>query len=380
MPTNAPPSTSQTGADAPPVGISNRSRIVSLQAARGIAAVWVLLFHLDWILRSQPTHELFFGGAFSSGHLGVDFFFVLSGFIITHAHFSDVGQPTEARRYVLNRFIRIYPLLFIINAAKLAYLALASDAATHQKLNPLVVVRSFFVMTSIDNGLVDVAWTLTHEAMFYALFLLVIVLGWRAGAVMAAVWTAGILALAVTVDAELDAFHSVVFSPRNLQFITGVLACLAARRGLTKTIASASLLAGLALVAAGIPIESLTHPNPTFQSKSYWAVAFAALVAGITSLEHQTGWKPPAWLAVLGDASYSIYLFHTSILLVLFKLATKTRAIHFFGNSSFTMLALGIGSLAASLVIWFLLERPMTRALRHHIRPGPRTNHPRANT
>jgi peptidoglycan/LPS O-acetylase OafA/YrhL len=87
-----------------------RAALESLQACRGFAAIAVLLFHTTGILE-QPKywHSDPFGSLFRPGDSGVLFFFVLSGFIISHAHRNDVGRPATFTRYVTNRISRIYP-------------------------------------------------------------------------------------------------------------------------------------------------------------------------------------------------------------------------------------------------------------------------------
>lgn len=95
--------------------------ISSLTSLRGIAALWVMLFHLDVIFFYRDfgaliPHEL--TGLITKGYLWVDFFFLLSGFVISHVY--GVSFATCSNRYSLirsflwARFTRIYPLHFFI--------------------------------------------------------------------------------------------------------------------------------------------------------------------------------------------------------------------------------------------------------------------------
>ena len=65
---------------------------------------------------SRPDAGLPFGGLFLFAHAGVDFFFVLSGFIIYRVHRGDIGSPHRLSRYAWRRFVRIYPTYWIILA------------------------------------------------------------------------------------------------------------------------------------------------------------------------------------------------------------------------------------------------------------------------
>ncbi|KXX66837.1 acyltransferase [Flammeovirga sp. SJP92] len=104
--------------------------ISSLTALRGIAAIWIVFFHIDVCtyyrdLGSVISRES--SGILSKGYLWVDFFFILSGFIIYHiygATFKDGLNLTKVKSFVWNRFAKIYPLhiitlLLLIGASEL---------------------------------------------------------------------------------------------------------------------------------------------------------------------------------------------------------------------------------------------------------------------
>jgi peptidoglycan/LPS O-acetylase OafA/YrhL len=84
-----------------------------LHYGRGVAALLVCLFH------SYGLIEKYFGGMawgnlFQAGHSGVEFFFILSGFIILHAHRQDAGRPEKIQPFLLKRAIRILPLFWLV--------------------------------------------------------------------------------------------------------------------------------------------------------------------------------------------------------------------------------------------------------------------------
>src|SRR5205823_13541637 len=90
-----------------------RPKLAWLQIFRGFAAVLVVIHHVtgstDFYL-----HSSFLGGLFTVGWLGVDFFFVLSGFIITYIHYGDIGNRSTLKAYATKRFLRIYPIYWIV--------------------------------------------------------------------------------------------------------------------------------------------------------------------------------------------------------------------------------------------------------------------------
>jgi len=98
--------------------VSTPIHINSLTPLRGIAALWVVLFHADVCLYYRDLGALIdrdASGIFSRGYLWVDFFFLLSGFIIAHVYGDRLRQENkwfQLKCYLLARFSRLYPLHF----------------------------------------------------------------------------------------------------------------------------------------------------------------------------------------------------------------------------------------------------------------------------
>ena len=86
-----------------------------IQAGRGIAAMMVVLFHIGASFAAQKYfHEPLFAQIFRFGSSGVEFFFVLSGFIIYFAHRKDFSQPQRLGRFLLRRALRLYPTYWLL--------------------------------------------------------------------------------------------------------------------------------------------------------------------------------------------------------------------------------------------------------------------------
>ena len=97
---------------------TNTSYIHSLTPLRGIAALWVVLFHIDVCTFYRELGGLLpraHTGIFSQGYLWVDFFFILSGFIIAHVYGKQLAKGIDisyTKKFLWARFSRIYPLHF----------------------------------------------------------------------------------------------------------------------------------------------------------------------------------------------------------------------------------------------------------------------------
>lgn len=156
--------------------------IPSLTGIRGVAALWVLIFHL-WQTMDLPFTAWLKSIIFiEDGWRAVDLFFVLSGFILMHVHGADFHSFSRARTidFFKKRFFRVYPL----NAAVLVLIAILvfsspSYVAWVRALDPAVYSTAGFVQRlflASRWGLPDfgewngVTWSLSVEIVGYAFF------------------------------------------------------------------------------------------------------------------------------------------------------------------------------------------------------------------
>ena len=96
---------------------SAHGKLLGIQFCRGIAAVLVVLYHAGRMLAlPQYAGHVALGGVFNFGNAGVDFFFVLSGFIIFFVHEKDIGQTQRLPAYIWSRVTRIYPIYWLVTA------------------------------------------------------------------------------------------------------------------------------------------------------------------------------------------------------------------------------------------------------------------------
>jgi peptidoglycan/LPS O-acetylase OafA/YrhL len=139
-----------------------QKEIRSLTALRAVAAAMVFAFHYS----QSPAHALppgFPRVIFQQGYIGVDLFFVLSGFILTVRYFGEVSEHQfSVGKYFQRRVARIYPLYFTI----LALTLLLTHTAPH--ITNLTLTQGFF-LNYFGSG-ISTAWTLTVEECFYLIF------------------------------------------------------------------------------------------------------------------------------------------------------------------------------------------------------------------
>ena len=297
------------------------AKLHGIEAARGVAAVLVVLLHVGSILASPKQHgELVFGGFFLFGRAGVDFFFVLSGFIISHVHANDVGQPGRFLPYWRKRLWRIFPIYWVVT---LGYQALLFVSPTQLRAEQdwVHVLASWALFPEAAAPILEVGWSLRHEMLFYALFGLSL-LNRTLGRVVLAAWGLGIawnvaVTLATGAPWFTGAWQIVAFRVFNLEFFFGIAAAAALRRGVWRPGSLAAL--GIALFLVNGVLESWGPRVPGEWPPRHVAYAVTAALAiyGLAGLDIGGRGMAPGWLVRLGTASYSIYLIHVPVAVVL---------------------------------------------------------------
>lgn len=318
-----------------PAASASPRRWLGIQYLRGIAACGVVVFHyFDGPIAPAGYH-------FALGQYGVDLFFVISGFIMF-----SVARAEPAGRFLERRLSRIYPLYWIATAIAVA-LYWAFD---HIHPSGTELVKSLALWphyseahrTQIWPVLVP-GWSLTYELYFYALF--AIGLWLRQPAVL----PAAIIMAAVAIGALAQpqaAPLKVMTNPILLEFTAGLMLAWAA------TTAQRWLIPALvAALAAGLVLHGLGAEH------SNYGVAAAALVGAVAVLELRGRLPELVRLRLLGDASYSIYLFHSPILLVIERSASPGGGRGWSAAGS-AVLAIG-GTVALCLVLHYVLEKPL---------------------
>ncbi|MDP4888605.1 MAG: acyltransferase [Candidatus Nanopelagicales bacterium] len=160
--------------------------IRQLTGIRAVAAVWVLFYHLQGPLDTLGVMSIpVLSDVIRVGRLGVDLFFALSGFILTHTYLRKLGPKAHARptlEFWWLRLARIYPVHFVmLNAAGLAVVAQAlitGENKDRPRLNPIDYIRNLLLIQewgpNPERGWNVVAWSLSMEWLAYLLFPVVV--------------------------------------------------------------------------------------------------------------------------------------------------------------------------------------------------------------
>jgi len=348
----------------------------SIQVCRGLAALVVMAFHICGAIAADHYFGFeVFRQALGFGMVGVEFFFVLSGFIIVYVHADDFGRPERLRPYLRNRFERLYPVYWLIFAAVFALALMSPGARATLPDDPLVILKSLLLLPQhpdVAGGsgapVIKVAWTLQYELLFY-LFVGLLIWNVRLAALMCALLAAAV-ALAVYSGASIGDWLPILYPRYFLLFALGMAAAAAVRHDVVQpsrpvaVVGGAILVVFCALDVAGRLLSGVAMPDPLIQTLGY-GLGSSLLVAGLASAELK-GWKVSSPRGVLlGEASYVLYLLHVPVISVTMKVL-MALGIGSLGMTGawLSVAILTIACIASALAVHMMMERPLMRFLR----------------
>ena len=327
----------------------------TLQAGRAVACLAVLLFHTNFTL-SLPKYlgrEIF--PIVGVGGAGVQYFFVLSGFVILLAHRKDIDKPSKVAEFLWKRFRRVYPLLWIVLLLVIPVFLLVPSYGTGKELGFGSIVPAFLLSPSPQDYLLKPMWTLRHEVLFYLIFSVSI---WRRriGFAVGGIW----IALGAIVPwFHLDFPWSFLFSSNHFLFAFGMLACVAFQSGhVPRSAALIATVAG-AILFANVWFVDL-HRVLTVRDalNVLYGLAAALMVLGLAVIERDRGLRVPGTLRFLGEASYSIYLVHFPALSAAIKVAlTLNKLLR--APDTIVFVATASAALGAGVLFHLAIERPL---------------------
>lgn len=352
--------------------------IHSLQAYRGFAALLVVLYHSHQIMSGYfETSGL--TEFFLFGHAGVEFFFVLSGFIIYSVHHRDIGSPGALGPYLKKRFVRIYPVYWVVTFIFLPFWLLVPEFGQpfHKEFGALI--KSLLLFPQTHDPHVEVGWTLVFEVFFYLLFATAI-LSKRVGLTIIVLWFT-VVTTSILTGYRFDFPLSFVFSHYNLLFCLGIAAAMV-QPSIAKGRLSASfaltlfVLANLSFLAAGL------YENYVSNTRSpllWFGISACVIVAVSPHPAIERFWRGRNLSVFLGDASYSIYLIHTMII----SFCCKVLTILPFSEhlpTAVIFIALAVVATIGGCVFHLIVERPLLNICRQRIGPRMAVAHNTTNS
>ncbi len=341
----------------------------SIQALRGVAVLMVVFYHV-YIIGGDSNYLGYavFKGFSEPGKFGVNLFFVLSGFIIFHAHSVDIGRPSQLGSYFYKRFSRIYPVywFFLFGYVFAAYLGLGHADFSWEAGN---LISSMFLWGGYPELSLPlkVAWTLCYELIFYALFMAFLISA-RLGVILFFLWLVTLIVLNVLID---GAIGYRVFEVWNLNFILGGV-CYYVFNNLSK-VRLDILIVMFALFVAGLLYSSFSmdfSETPLSASNKHimilLSLAFSCLVMCSLLLNDFFKSRFLSWLVKLGNASYSVYLTHSAWIslyyIALRKLGLLSQVYEY---GVVIYISAVLTSLLVGYIAFIVVEKPLVKVCRN---------------
>jgi peptidoglycan/LPS O-acetylase OafA/YrhL len=315
----APPA--RTTTTAPPV-TRDKQEIGWLQGLRGVACILVVLTHARYFMLDTPLWPLA-NGWLMPGAMGVDLFFVISGFIMVVTT-AGARAGGGAGAFLLKRFTRIWPPYALMTVAWVCLFAggpaaFGSVGAMKQILASLAFLPvnprvPLYFATTLPLG-----WTLLFEAYFYLVFAVSMLFGrlrWAAlaGWIVYSVIVFPMARRGLNLDASLDlgyrfGYAALLTSPMVLEFLAGAVAAAVYLSPLR--LGSRRLCWNLLFLAVAVSLWSV-YAHFDFHGPLKWGCAAFLIVLACAIAGKTVDIVMPQVLLWLGTISFSLYLTHTA--------------------------------------------------------------------
>ena len=345
-------------------GSSKRQTFIGVQALRGVAACMVAVHHSTQISAADFGRDML-PHVWNTGAAGVDIFFGISGFVMAVSA-TGRNKPT-ASKFIGRRLIRIVPLYWLITLTTFFKQFLVRQYPTfgsngihaHTPLSGLVA-SLLFIPFRAPNGeiapLVQAGWTLNFEIFFYLLFATALALKIKPVRFLTPVML--VLALVGLFRQESWPAVTIFANPILLEFLGGVLLGYAAENGLRLSTMGATMLGVMGAAAM------LLNPQAIYMYGSErvleWGIPAFLVVQATVTLEGRFSRSITPWILRIGDASYSLYLIHMLVVMMVGRLLVKARIL----APESVFVAIGVvAAVLVSLVLYRFVEKPMTTAL-----------------
>lgn len=348
-------------------------QISPLTGIRGMAAIWVLFHHLPWLFFVDDGYS----NIAIKGFLGVDLFFLLSGFILSYVYLENYNN-FSTKRFYLARFARVYPVMFFMLVfAFLPVFVLGLAFGVLEGGGSFTAYKFFMQLFMLNglgipdsNGWNGVSWSVSAEALAYLTFPLLIVIfkdHFRST-----------LSILISIFVVFSISYAFAFSINNgrqymlpseftsyrvlSEFILGMLlyrlwTLLSITTSGTASLKLLNLLQILAFVF--VFVLSLVGSPAIFDG--FYLVLFMVIIFTCAChnelfVNNLLSTKIFVWL---GKISYALYLCHILVIILFNKLVARFVSDVSQFNEFIIILMIFISSIVFAVMLYEFVEKPM---------------------
>lgn len=337
--------------------VPHRRDLPSLTGLRFLAAAAVVFCHTTDILGAGTVTEQFA----RLGYVGVEFFFILSGFVLAWSWDPSVDKKTFYRR----RFARIYPLYIVtwVGVVLAAEVFRVPDRSMVGAVLGIFMIQAWFPQQEIFQAGNTPGWSLSAEAFFYALFPFLV------RRLPRSVYTTPVLVVSLTAAGcvyGLSDHYSVWFAYYSpiyglLYFVTGMTLVAQVRAERTLIPSLRSCLALLACSFFALALFAHDESKGFVEALMLPSIVMLIVAAARTDVSgSRTLWGRP-FLVALGQWSFGLYLVHFGLLGIVKEVAPTPL-----GAAATLVCTVGFLAIATIVAacVYYTVERPAERIIR----------------
>lgn len=335
-----------------------RVKFELIQSLKAVVAMLIIFGHIGAVMYEKLNYNFL-----SIHHLGrtggVDFFFMLSGFLIYYVYQKDIGK-NKRNQFLTKRAIRIYPLLWFFTLISLPVYFLVPSFGGGNETEVDMIIKSLILYPQ-HQPVLGATWSLSHVILFYLLFALTIkkpVLG----KTIAILWATSIIVLWIVSPSFISNYYEVkfIFSPHNLEFLLGALA---SHLTLKYKIKYGELF--LLMGVAGFIftwINTLKNLIPLDITIGY-SLASLCIILGAYSIDSQQKVKINKVIDVFGNSSYSIIITNLPFIIFFAKVFDVLNIFKLIGYVP-SIVILILLTMIGGITVHLLIENPLSALLK----------------
>lgn len=341
-----------------------RKHLNLIQLSRAFIPLFVILLHAKAFMATYFHYDfLHLTNVERSG--GVYYFFALSGFMVYYIFNKDFGNKRKIREYLYGRFIRIYPIYWILTLCVLPIYFIFPSLGSGTERELLHIIASIFLFPDGDYPILSVAWSLTHTVFYYLVISLAFFKNKWVSIIIPFAWGIISFAYGVHLFDSLNYFVNFLFNFNNLIFLSGIGCAFT----VTRVKMNLSLSCLLVLVGMlGFPVSWINEQFGFLEVDLQVLTTLSSILIllGFASIDLQREVKIPKFAKLLGDASFSIYLTHFTWMSAL-SILLSSSPITVMPNFLVALLLI-VSSLIVGCLVYLLLERPLNGKLKEFYR------------
>ncbi|MGM0897985.1 MAG: acyltransferase family protein [Bacillota bacterium] len=344
-----------------------RRKLVLIQLSRALVPLLVMLHHLSTTMMDYYSFNIW-DLAYLPLTGGVYYFFSLSGFMAYYIYRQKFGKHGQLSDFLINRFIRIYPLYWVVTIVFLILAFLFPWFATGAERDVAVILTSIFLIPNPEwqDPFLIVAWSLEYTVYFYLMFSVLFLKPRFIGQALFVGW--GVFSLLGVIGiVYIDHFlFDFLFASYNLMFIAGVF-CAWLILHATIPVSIGYLFISFGMIGFPVTWMNALHPFMDVSFEMSASISIMFLLIGLGVIDLQKNIHIPNAFHQLGNAAFSIYLVHNVVLDFFSEWMDQAGVQEVLGNVGMSIL-LVVLMLFFGILAHFKLELPLHRLFKAWLR------------